>query len=51
MWFLRNRSKNSIVYVNAENIKLVAPNFDWLGSSREETINLLNNLNINQIQI
>ena len=51
MWFLRNRSKNSIIYVNAENIKLVAPNFDWLGSSSEETIHLLNNLNINQIQI
>lgn len=47
MWFLRNRNKNSIIKVNAENIKLVAPYFDWLGSSRDETIYLLINLNIN----
>lgn len=48
---LGNRNNDSIINVNAEYIKLVAPKFDWVGSSRKERINLLNNLNINEIQI
>lgn len=51
MWYLKNNDTNLTIHLNTENIKLVSQNFNLLKADREELIEFLNNLTLEQVQI
>jgi len=51
MWYLKNKDNNLTINLNTENIKLVSQNFNLLKADREELVEFLNNLTLEQIQI
>lgn len=51
MWYLKNNDNNLTINLNTENIKLVSQSFNLLKADREELIEFLNKLTIEQVQI
>ncbi|KAL4153562.1 hypothetical protein QTP88_001395 [Uroleucon formosanum] len=51
MWYLKNNDNNLTINLNTENIKLVSQNFNLLKADREELVEFLNNLTLEQVQI